>query len=44
MNLTIFTTFIHALHMRSNISVLPCIINSEHVNVFLQFIQLQSVQ
>ena len=44
MNLTIFTTFVHALHMRSNISVLPCSVNSAHVNVFLQFIQLQSVQ
>jgi len=43
-NLTIFTTFVYALHMRSNINVLPCSINSAHVNVFLQFIQLQSVQ
>jgi len=44
MNLTIFTTFVYALHMRSNISVLPCSINSAHVDVFLQIIQLQSVQ
>lgn len=44
MNLTIFTTFVYALHMRSNINVLPRSINSAHVTVFLQFIQLQSVQ
>lgn len=44
MNLTIFTTFVYPLHMRSNINVLPRSINSAHVSVFLQFIQLQSVQ
>jgi len=34
MNLTIFTAFVYALHMRSDINILPCSINSAHVNVF----------